>query len=114
LFTPGVESNTVGDILGAPVYITKGVYVAGAAGSPGTTAVIGVAGDFSDAVWGSVEGIQMAISDQATLAVGSGASASTINLWQQNMFAVRVEIEIAFAVKNINEFVLLTGDTPSA
>jgi hypothetical protein len=30
------------------------------------------------------------------------------------MFAVRVEIEIAFAVKNINEFVLLTGDTPSA
>jgi HK97 family phage major capsid protein len=114
LFTPGVESNTVGDILGAPVYITKGVYVAGAAGTPGTPAVVGVAGDFSDAVWGSVEGIQMAISDQATLAVGSGQSASTINLWQQNMFAVRVEIEIAVAVKNINEFVLLTGDTPSA
>lgn len=114
LFTPGVGSNTVGDILGSPVYVTKGVYVAGTSGTPGTPAIVGVAGDFTDAVWGSVEGIQMAISDQATLAVGSGSSASTINLWQQNMFAVRVEIEIAFAVKNINEFVLLTGDTPSA
>lgn len=114
LFTPGVGSNTVGDILGAPVYVTKGVYVAGAAGSPGTPAVVGIAGDFSDAVWGSVEDIQMAISDQATLSVGSGASASTINLWQQNMFAVRFEIEVAFAVKDVNQFVLLTGDTPSA
>lgn len=114
LFTPGVASNTVGNILGAPVTVTKGVYVAGAAGSPGTPAIVGIAGDFSDAVWGSVEGIQMAVSDQATLTVGSGNDASTINLWQQNMFAVRFEIEVAFAVKSASEFVLLTGETPSA
>ena len=114
LFTAGVGSNTVGDILGAPVQVRKGVYVAGAAGSPGTPAIVGVAGDFTDAVYGTVEGIQMAISDQATLTVGSGASATTINLWQQNMFAVRFEIEVAFAVKDINEFVLLTGATPTA
>ena len=110
LFTPGVGSNTVGNILGAPVSISKGVYVAGAAGNPGTPAIVGIAGDFEDAVWGSVEGIQMAISDQATLVNGN----TTINLWQQNMFAVRFEIEVAFAVKNAAEFVLLTGDTPSA
>ena len=114
LFTAGVGANTVGNILGAPVAITKGVYKAGAAGSPGTPAIVGIAGDFEDAVWGSVEGIKMAVSDQASLTIGSGNSAETISLWQNNMLAVRFEIEVAFAVKNAAEFVLLTGDTPSA
>ena len=103
LFTPGVGSNSIGNILGAPVSVKKGVYVAAAGDSP---AIVGVAGDFEDAVWGSVEGIKMAISDQATLTL---ADSSTINLWQQNMFAVRFEIEVAFAVKSASEFVLLTG-----
>lgn len=98
LFTPGVGSNTVGDILGAKVTVNKGLYVAG---SPNT---VGIAGDFENAVWGSVEGIQVAISDQATLVNGE----ETINLWQQNMFAVRFEIEVAFAVKDVDQFVLLT------
>lgn len=114
LFTAGVGANTVGNILGAPVAITKGVYKAGAAGSPGTPAIVGIAGDFEDAVWGSVEGIKMAVSDQASLTIGSGNSAETISLWQNNMLAVRFEIEVAFAVKNAAEFVLLTGDVPSA
>ena len=43
-----------------------------------------------------------------------GNDAQTISLWQNNMLAVRFEIEVAFAVKNAAEFVLLTGDTPSA
>ena len=108
LFTPGVGSNTVGDILGSPVRIAKAVHVDGTAGS--TAAIEGIAGDFSDAVYGTVEGVKMAISDQATLTDGE----TQINLWQRNMFAVRAEIEVAFAVKNASEFVLLTGDTPSA
>ena len=99
LFTPGTDSNTVGNILGAPVRVAKAIY---AAGSP---AKLGIAGDFSDAVYGTVEGVKLAISDQATLVDGE----STINLWQQNMFAVRAEIEVAFAVRNANEFVILTA-----
>lgn len=99
LFTPGVESGTVGNILGAPVQVKKAVY---AAGSPAT---LGLAGDFSDAVYGTVEGVKIAISDQATLGRGDDA----INLWQQNMFAVRAEIEVAFAVKDAAEFVRLTA-----
>ena len=99
LFTAGVGSNTIGDILGAPVYVAKAIH---ADGSP---SVEGIAGDFSDAVFGTVEGVKMAISDQATLTDGY----STINLWQQNMFAVRAEIEVAFAVKSTDEFVLLTA-----
>ncbi|MBR2940738.1 MAG: phage major capsid protein [Kiritimatiellae bacterium] len=105
LFTAGVGSGSLGNILGAPVAIKKGVYKAGTADA---AAIVGVAGDFDDAVWGSVEGIQMAISDQATLTL---ADSSTVNLWQNNMFAIRFEIEVAFAVKNADEFILLTGDT---
>ena len=109
LFTPGVGSNTVGNILGADVAVSRGVYVAGTAGS--TPATVGVAGDFTGVLWGSVEDIQMSISDQATLTL---ADSSTINLWQANMFAVRFEIEVAFAVMDKDQLVLLTGATPSA
>lgn len=115
LFTPGVGSNTVGSILGANVNISKGVYVAGAAGSPGTPAVVGVAGDFTDVVWGSVEGIKSSISEEATLTYTDANSQTvTLNLWQRNMFAIRFEIEVAFAVRDKNQLLLLTGLTPSA
>lgn len=108
LFTPGVGSNTVGDILGARTYVKKGVYKAGTAEA---AAIVGVAGDWDDAVFGSVEGIKMAFSDQATLTL---ADSSTVSLFQNNMFAVRFEIEVAFAVKDAAEFVLLTGDTAAS
>ena len=118
LFTQGVGTDAVGSILGARTYFTKGVGVAGTAATgtgtgyvPAVAAIVGVAGDFDDAVWGSVEGIQMSISDQATLTL---ADSSTLNLWQQNMVAVRFEIEVAFAVKSTSEFILLTGNTPNA
>lgn len=104
LFTPGVGSNTVGSILGANVAIAKGVYVSG------TPAVVGVAGDFSGLRWGSVEGIQMAISDQATLTyTDSNVQTVTLNLWQRNMFAVKFEIEVAFACMDKGQIKLLTN-----
>lgn len=98
LFTAGVQSGTIENILGAQVVVKKAVY---AAGSPAT---VGIAGDFSKAVCGTVDGIQIAISDQATLGKGDNA----INLWQQNMFAVRAEFEVAFAVEDAGYFNLLT------
>ena len=100
LFTPGVQSNTVGNILGANVAIARGVYVSG------TPAIVGVAGDFSGVMWGSVEGIKMSVSDQATI---TDSDSNTISLWQNNMIAVRVEIEVAFAVMNKGQLVLLTN-----
>ena len=111
LFNAGVESNTVGSILGAPVSVSKGVYKAGTAGSPGTPAVVGVAGDFSGVLWGMVEGITMAVSDQATI---TDANSNTISLWQNNMVAVRLEAEVCFAVMDKSQLFLLTGETPSA
>ena len=77
-------------ILGASAMQSKGAYVADT-----TTAkkhVVGFAGDWTQAVYGTVEGVQIAISDQATLTDGS----TTINLFEQNMFAVRAEIEVGF------------------
>lgn len=118
LFTAGVQSNTVGNILGSPVAVAKGVYVAGTAATQsaaGVPAVVGVAGDFSGVRWGSVEGIKMAVSDQATLTyTDSNSQTVTLNLWQRNMFAVRFEIEVAFAAMDKTQLVLLTGATPSA
>ena len=113
LFTAGVDSNTLGSILGSSVAVSKGVYVAGKA-SPATAAVVGVAGDFSGVRWGSVDGIKMKVSDQATLTYKDGSNNDvTLNLWQQNMFAVLFEIEVAFAVMDKSQLFLLTGATPS-
>lgn len=110
LFTAGVDSGTLTPILGATTLVNKHVYKAGTAGSPGTPAVVGIAGDFSDAVYGIVEGIKLDISRDATLVTTGGI----ISTFQQNLVAVRVECEIAFGVKSTSEFNLLTGDVPSA
>jgi len=102
LSNPNTEGS-VASLLGAPVYVSKGVYVAG------TPNQLGFAGDWSSAAWGSVEGVSISIADQATLTDGS----ETINLWQRNMFAVRAEVEIGFRVRDIAHFVKLT-DTVQA
>ena len=96
LFINGVDEGAIPRILGAPVYITKGAYSAGAA-STGTTPakpnIVGVAGDWTQALYGTVEGVQITIAEEATLTL---ADTSTVNLFQQNMFAVRAEIELGF------------------
>ena len=90
LFINNVAEGAVPMILGASAMQSKGAYVAD------TTAakkhVVGFAGDWTLAVYGTVEGVQIAISDQATLTDGG----ATINLFEQNMFAVRAEIEVGF------------------
>lgn len=90
LFINSVAEGAIPMILGAKTYQSKGAY------KTGTPNVVGFAGDWTQALYGIVQGIDVSISDQATLTVGSGGSATTINLWQQNMFAVRAEIEIGF------------------
>ena len=113
LFTPGVDSAAIGNILGAGVDINKNLYVAGTAATQsaaGVPAIVGIAGDFTDAIFGMVNAVSIELSREATLVNGG----TTINLWQQNMVAVKAEVEVAFAVKSASEFVLFTGDTPSA
>lgn len=111
LFTPGVGSAAVGNILGASVDFSKALFKAGIAGSPGTPSIVGIAGDFSDAICGTVNNVSIEFSREASLTL---ADNSVINLWQNNLVACRAEVEIAFAVKSVDEFVLLTGDVPAA
>lgn len=98
LFINSVAEGAVPMILGAPVKTSKGAYIPPVAASDGppkvdaVPAVVGFAGDWTQAVYGTVEGVQVAVSDQATLTDGS----TTINLFEQNMFAVRAEIEVGF------------------
>ena len=89
LFINNVAEGAIPMVLGAPVRQSKGAYIAE---TSTTDAVVGFAGDWTQAVYGTVEGVQIAISDQATLTDGG----STINLFEQNMFAVRAEIEVGF------------------
>jgi HK97 family phage major capsid protein len=111
-----LDSTTGGggipQIAGAPVYTSRASYVLDADGAGGgTDKQYGYAGDWDNAFWGSVEGIQISISDQATLLDSDGTT--SINLWQQNMFAVRAEIEVGFRVRDLAYFVKLTSATQS-
>ena len=90
LFINSVAEGAVPMILGARAGYSKGAYIADSTGAKKN--VVGFGGDWTQAVYGTVEGVQITISDQATLEDGS----TTINLFQQNMFAVRAEIEVGF------------------
>ncbi len=99
LFTPGVEAGSLGNILGAPVSVKKPVYVAG------KPAVVGIAGDFSNAFYGIADAITVSKSDQATLKLSDN---TILYLWQQNMVAVRVEFTVGFYVRDKAQYNLLT------
>jgi HK97 family phage major capsid protein len=108
LFTGGVADGNVPTLLGAPTAITKGVYSADIDGAgAGTAARLGFAGDWSSAHYGIVENIELSISSEATINDGG----TQLNLWQRNMFAVRVEFEVGFRVRDIAHFAQLTNAT---
>lgn len=96
------REGAIGSILARPVF--KSNYASDAA-----TNVVGIAGDWNSTAWGFVEGISISISDQATLNDGG----TPLNLWQRNMFAVRAEVEVGFAVRDANRFVKLTKGADS-
>lgn len=111
LFLASATDGVVDRVLGVPTYFNKALYKAGAAATS-TPAVIGIAGDWSKALFGTVAGVEIAVSDSATLTTGTGQNATTINLWQQNMVAVRAEIEVGFRAQK-DAFNLLTGAVPT-
>lgn len=111
IFNTAAEA-AINRILGARMQESRGMYKAGTAGvgtAAGTPAIVGVAGDWSQALWGTVGGVEISISEESTLTIGT----QQINLWQRNMFAVRAEIEVGFRA-DVNCFNLLLGATPNA
>ena len=102
LFIPNAnDDRAINNLLGARVERSRRVFKAG------TPNVIGFAGDWSQARYGVVDGINIAISEEATINTGT----ELVNTWQRNMFAVRVEAEVGFVVRNTGAFVRLTDAT---
>lgn len=87
LFINSVVDGAIPSLLSTPVYNSRGAYVKGS-----TNSVVGVLGDWTKAVYGTVEGIKVTVSDQATVNNGS----EQINLFQRDMFAIKAEIEVGF------------------
>lgn len=106
LFINNMSEGAVPMIFGAPTVLAKGVC------APDDN-VVGIAGDWSQALYGTVEGVKVDYSADATLVSGESGSEVAINLFQQNMFAVRAEIEVGF-VADADAFNLLTASTASA
>lgn len=107
------NGSSIPQLLGEDVYYTKGVH---AAGTPNT---IGFAGDWSSAVYGTVEGIKFSTSKDATVRQGTltltaSDGATTVDvpnyksMFQANMTALLVEAEIGFRVTDADRFVKLT------
>lgn len=110
LFINSVSEGAIPRILGAPTYFNKGMYKAGQAASdpdPAVPNIVGVAGDWTKAMYGTVEGVQITTSNQASLTYTENNETKTINLFQENMFAVRAEIEVGF-LADTSVFNLLT------
>lgn len=92
LFINSAADGAVDRLLGAPVLFGAAAYQDGDASNPD---IVGFAGDWTHAMYGVVEGVKIDYSADATLTSGQ----TTINLFQQNMFAVRAEIEIGFVAE---------------
>lgn len=101
LFINSVAEGAIPMVLGAKTVLTKGAYKAASGDDP---AQVAVAGDWSQALYGTVEGIKIDYSADATLNTGN----STINLFQRNMFAIRAEIEVGF-VADVDCFNTITA-----
>ena len=112
IFINSAADGDVNRLLGARTLESRGIYKAGAAGvgtAPGTPAIVGIAGDWSQAMYGTVEGVQIRFADQTGLTINS----TQVNLWEHNMFAVRAEIELGFRA-DTNCFNLLAGAVPQS
>ena len=113
LMVPGVGSTELGSAFGArmiksPWGYKEAVKASGSGASAVQAApeVLGVAGDWTQAYYGTVQGIRIKMTDTATVKKGS----QTINLWQRNMIAFLVETEVGFIVRDKSKFVVITGD----
>jgi len=110
LMVPGVGSTELGSAFGARMIKSPWGYkeAVKASTEPKVNAapeVLGVAGDWTQAYYGTVQGIRIKMTDTATVKKGS----QTINLWQRNMIAFLVEAEVGFIVRDKSKFVVITG-----
>ena len=84
-----------GSILGRPSYLHENV---------GDDKTVGFAGDWTKAAWGTVGGITMDVSTEATVTIGG----ALVSLYEQNLVAIRAEAEYGFALADPAAFVKIS------
>jgi HK97 family phage major capsid protein len=93
-----IGETQTGKLLGRRTYIGEGVY------SGATEDIVGWAGDWTQAVWGVIGGINYKISDQAAVTINGVLT----SLWENNLVALRAEAEYGWLVNDVNAFASLT------
>lgn len=109
-FGTGLIGDLVNNSVRSRNVTVSGLDADGSGAGTTTFTTLGIVGDWSQLLWGYVESIEIAISDQAVLYVDGGAN--DIHLFQQNMFAVRAEVEIGAVIGDVKAFNLY-GTTPA-
>lgn len=99
IFIGNVQAEgSVGSILGRPVFRSQNA-------RDDTDNTVGIAGDWTAAVWGSVSGVEISISDNPVY----GPTGTLVNAgWQDNMINVRSEIHVGF-IADDSKFARLTS-----
>lgn len=92
--------GSVSSILGVSALKRQAAYKKGSSAAN----VIGIVGDWNQAVTGMVNDVTVEISTEATINDGT----NQINLWQRGMFAVLASIEVGFVVTDTDYFNRLT------
>lgn len=91
-----------GRLLNRPSFMGEGV-------SDPSDDVIGFGGEWTQAAWGVVGGINYSVSDQATVTIDG----SLVSLWENNLVAIRAEAEYGWLVNDVDGFVQLRNDSGS-
>ncbi len=91
-YTGAVPALRSGSVLGRPSFMHENV---------GNDKTVGFAGDWSKCAWGTVGGITMDISTEATVTIGG----QLVSLYENNLVAVRAEAEYGFTVADKDAFV---------
>jgi HK97 family phage major capsid protein len=98
-----------GRLLNRPSFMGAGV-AAPVPGSTSTAYPVAYAGDWSQAVWGSVGGITYDVSTETTVTING----SLVSLWENNLVAIRAEAEYGFLINDTAAFVKYTETTPAS
>lgn len=104
----GAAGNRPGRVLGRPADFARGV--SATAGSLGAADVVGYAGDWSRAVWGTVGDVNYSISTEASWWDGTEHKSA----FQHNVTLFRVEAFLGFKVLDPDAFVKFTLGNPAA
>lgn len=93
-YTGAVPALRSGSVLGRTTYMHENV---------GLDKTVGFAGDWTKAAWGTVGGIAMDVSTEATVTIGG----QLVSLYENNLVAIRAEAEYGFALADKEAFIKL-------